>query len=112
MNVINENYHTNYKLKLDIDNYCYYTDETNRNIMIELITDYRKNVLGEGDRDCHTALARFKQRLNTGPVFVFFDRYRITYDNLSAYCNIENTFAAEMEYNVVKLSNRTLIIIE
>ena len=52
MDFIKENYHTGYEPKLDIDKYCYYADESNRNIMIELISDYRKNVLGE----CEPAL--------------------------------------------------------
>ena len=106
MDFINENYHTNYELKLDSDYYCYYADETNRNIMIELISDYRKNVLGEGRIYCQTTLESFKQRINMGPVFVFFDRYRVAYDNLFDYWNIEDTYAAEKNYKVVKLQNR------
>ena len=110
MDFINEMYHTNYELKLDIDKYCYYADETNRNIMIELISDYRKNGLGKGR--IKTAIERFEQRLNTGHVFVFFERNRVTYDNLSDYCSIEDTYAAEENYKVVKLNNRDLIIFE
>lgn len=37
MDFIKENYHTGYEPKLDIDKYCYYADESNRNIMIDLI---------------------------------------------------------------------------
>lgn len=112
MDFINENYHTNYAPKWDIDKYCYYADESNRNIMIELISDYRKNELGEGEILCGEAIERFTYRLNTGPVFAFFERYRVAYDNVSQYRNIDDSFAAEMDYKVIKLENRTLMTIE
>ena len=112
MDFIKENYHTGYEPKLDIDKYCYYADESNRNIMIELISDYRKNVLGECEPLCVEAIERFTDRLNSGPVFTFFEPYRIAYDNLSQHRNIEATFAAETDYNVIKLDNRNLMTIE
>ena len=112
MDFINEMYHTNYELKLDIDKYCYYADETNRNIMIKLISDYRKNVLGDDDNYCNEGLERFEQRLNTGPVFVFFEKNRVAYDNVSDYRNIKDSYAAEMEYDIVKLNNRGLMTFE
>lgn len=37
MDFIKENYHTGYEPKLDIDKYCYYADESNRNIMIATV---------------------------------------------------------------------------
>lgn len=112
MDFINEEYHANYEPKLDIDDYCYYADETNRNIMIEIISDYRKKALGESGNDCHEGLERFKNRLNMGPVFVFFERNRVAYNNLSAYPTIEETYAAEMNYKVVKVNYRSVITIE
>ena len=112
MDFIKEKYHTGYKPKFDENKYCYYADESNRNIMIELISDYRKNELGEGRVSCADAIERFTDRLNTGPVFVFFERYRVAYDNVSQYCNIDDSFAAETDYNVIKLENRNLMTIE
>ena len=35
MDFIKENYHTGYEPKLDIDKYCYYADESNRNIEVK-----------------------------------------------------------------------------
>lgn len=112
MDFIKENYHTGYEPKLDIDKYCYYADESNRNIMIDLISDYRKNELCEDENRCRGAIERFTDRLNSGPVFTFFEPYRVAYDNLSQHRNIEATFAAETDYNVIKLDNRNLMTIE
>ena len=112
MDFIKENYHTGYKPKLDENKYCYYADESNRHIMIELISDYRKNELGEGKMLCSEAIERFTDRLNTGPVFAFFERYRVAYDNLSQYRNIDDSFAVEADYKVIKLETRNLMTIE
>lgn len=37
MEFIKENYHTGYKPKLDENKYCYYADDSNRNIMIATV---------------------------------------------------------------------------
>lgn len=37
MDFIKEKYHTGYKPTLDENKYCYYVDESNRNIMIATV---------------------------------------------------------------------------
>lgn len=112
MDFIKANYHTNYAPKLDIDKYCYYADETNRDSMIKLISDYRKDVLGEGSVSCEDEIAGFTRRLKQGPVFVYFEARRVAYDNLYDYCDIKATYAALAKYKVVKLEKRNLMTIE
>lgn len=85
MDIINENYHTGYKLKLDKNNYCYYADETNRNIIIKLISDYRKDILGEGCISCKDEIARFMGRLEHGPFVCILNRLELP---MTIYMNI------------------------
>lgn len=112
MDIINENYDTGYKLKLDKNNYCYYADETNRNIIIKLISDYRKDILGEGCISCKDEIARFMGRLEHGPICVYFESLRVAYDNLYEYRDIDDTYAARHDYKVIKLEHKHLMTIE
>ena len=112
MDFIKENYHTSYKPKWNIDKYCYYADETNHNIMIKLISDYRKNGLDDGRVSYEDDIAGFTRRLKQGPVFVYFDARRVAYNNLYDYGDIDDTYAARNKYTVIKLEHRNLMTIE
>lgn len=112
MDFIKENYHTNYAPKLNIDKYCYYADETNCDSMSKLISDYRKDVLGDDSFSCEDEIAGFTRRLKQGPVFVYFAARIVAYDNLSDYCDIDDTYAARHDYKVIKLEHKHLMTIE
>jgi hypothetical protein len=112
MDFIKENYHTNYAPKLDIDKYCYYADETNHDIIIKLISDYRKDILGEGHISCKDEIARFMGRLEHGPICVYFESLRVAYDNLYEYRDTDDTYAARHDYKVIKLEHKNLMTIE
>ena len=89
-----------------------YADETNRNIIIKLISDYRKDILGEVHISCKDEIARFMGRLEHGPVCVYFESFRVAYDNLYEYRDTDDTYAARHDYKVIKLEHKHLMTIE
>lgn len=45
MEFISETHTTSFQPKLNDDNYCYYVDDTNWNIMMLAVRDYEKHIL-------------------------------------------------------------------
>lgn len=112
MNFIKEHYNTNYAPQLDENNYCYYINKTNYDIMIKLISNYQKDVLDYNSRLIDDKIHLLKKRLERGPVLAFFEDKRVSYDNTYDYCSIDFTYAATNKYTIIKLEQLKVLSIK
>ena len=104
MDFIIETYTTSFQPKLDDDGYCYYVDDTNWNIMMLAVRDYEKHILRMPEENILRVVKALEARLADGPIFVFFEHGRVSYDELNCYPNINCSYAANKDYDVIKVN--------
>lgn len=104
MEFISETHTVSFQPKLNDDNYCYYVDDTNWNIIMLTIIEYYKKIVRMPEENISRLIKAFEARLADGPIFVFFEQRRVSYDELNCYPNINCSYAADNDYDVIKVN--------
>lgn len=104
MEFINETHIAKCQPKLDEDNYCYYVDSNNWHLMLATIKNYYSNILGIPEENATHLIENLQSLAFTGPIFIFFESWRVAFDELNNYQNIQDTYAVEYDYKVIKVS--------
>lgn len=106
MELITEVYHSGYKPKLDIDNYAYYVDNTNKDIVYRMARKYF-NQLPNSNVEEH--LVAYNLNIKRCPCVVYFKSTCLLY-NLLYFGPIDSTYAAKHQYNVIKITEQPSLI--
>ena len=113
MDFISETYTTSFQPKLDDEGYCYYVDNTNWNIIMLTVRNYYKHSLRRPEETILRMVKDLEARLADGPIFVFFEHGRVSYDELNCYPNINCSYAADNDYDVIKVNvNKVLMTVD
>lgn len=105
MEFITEVYHGGYQPKLDIDNYAYYVDDTNKGIMHKMARQYLNKL---PNVNVEKQLNTYNSNLNNACV-VYFESNGLSYDSLDLW-DLDNTYAADHNYNVIKITEQPSLI--
>lgn len=111
MELITEYYYAGYQPKLDEDEYCYFVDNTNCDLMYRLIEDYFYSIDAS---NIPLSLKVFKELIDDldtlDYMYFYFDKYGIRYDGDTVPKS--DIFAVLNNYTIIKLCKRTLIHVE
>lgn len=109
MAIINNKYYSGYKPLLSRNNYVYYVDDTNRDIMYELVCEQ----VNKGSRIQHIQrqLDIFNILIRDSPILVYFSQKTVRYESIKDD-DITTSYAERNRYVILKLVHEPLISIE
>jgi hypothetical protein len=106
MKLIEDVYHDGYQPKLDINNYAYYVDDTNKGIMHKMARQYLNKL---PNVNVEKQLNTYNLNLNNDACVVYFESKGLSYDSLDLW-DLDNTYAADHNYNVIKITEPQSLI--
>ena len=102
-----EYYHPGYKPKLDKDKYAYFVDDTNRGIVYRMARHYLKSIK---HWSIEQQLDTYKNNVKQNDCIVYFSTSGLSYDCLGVWQKFDETYAAENNYKVIKITESKSLI--
>lgn len=107
MKLITEVYHDGYQPKPYSNHYAYFVDDTNRGIVYRMARHYLNSIK---HWSIEQQLDIYKNNVKQNDCIVYFSTSGLSYDCLGVWQRFDDTYAAENNYNVIKITESKSLI--
>ena len=107
MKLITEVYHDGYQPKQYCNHYAYFVDDTNRGIVYRMARHYLNSIK---HWSIEQQLDTYKNNVKQNDCIVYFSTSGLSYDCLGVWQRFDDTYAAENNYKVIKITESKLLI--